>query len=249
MGRYGEIISTVFVRSFAFLFWAAAVAILYAVFFLLSAYRHYKLFFHDFHILLPCGFVIAGAGILLINGCLGCKISHKDSRCKQGCFMYFIIVLLCLEATGVVLAHININRMDYELQPMKRAFKHYNDSKVEADTTVNNIQKELKCCGLYNYTDWKATDWYKQSGSYRVPETCCDLGFPACTGNITESYKLYHEGCSLKLHKRLNFYLTWLFWACIALIGVEILAAICDGVLMVRNPFRDFRILDSGAFA
>ncbi|KAM8939317.1 tetraspanin-3-like [Pelodytes ibericus] len=225
----------------------AAAALLYAVYFLILTYKSYKSFFHDFQILLPCGLAVCGAVFLLINGSMGFTISRKESRCQQGIFMYFIVVLLCLEASGVVLAYVYINRMDYELLPMQSAFERYNGSIT--DKEVDEIQKQLSCCGLHNYTDWKTTDWYKHSGDYRVPATCCNTTFVSCSGNITESNTLYRKGCFSKLYHRLNFYMSWMSWSCIAVIGVEVMAAIGDGMLMVQNPFRDFRILDSGAFA
>uniref|UniRef100_A0A8C5LNL6 Tetraspanin n=1 Tax=Leptobrachium leishanense TaxID=445787 RepID=A0A8C5LNL6_9ANUR len=219
MVRLSDTLSTALVRISSFLFVVAAGAILYAVYFLIKAYKNYKPFFHDFHILIPCGLVTSGAVLLVINGLLGFKISRKNSRCKQGIFMYFIVIVLCLEASGAALAYVYKNRLDYVLHPMENAFSRYNDS--TADKTVNNIQKELECCGLRNYTDWESTDWFKNSGNYSVPESCCNVTFVSCSGNLTEAIKLYHE----------------------------ILAAVGDGVLMVRNPFRDFRILDSGVFA
>ncbi|XP_075046438.1 tetraspanin-3-like isoform X2 [Mixophyes fleayi] len=161
-------------------------------------------------------------------------------------FMYFIVVLLCLLSTGLVLAYVYINRMDHELRPMLNAFQQYNDSNYGI---VNKIQNELHCCGLQNYTDWETTSWYKRSDNHSVPKSCCNVAFSACFGILTESNKLYQEGCFVKLHHKLTFFLIWLFWSGITIICVEILAAVFDGILMTRNPFQDFRILDSGVFA
>lgn len=246
MVRVANTVSTLCIRISSVLFLVAAVAILYGGSLLIKTYRNYEPFFHDFDILIPCGLIIGGAALLVINGLLGFKISPENSRCKQGIFMYIIVLLLCLEASGVTLAYVYKNKMDYELHPMENAFNRYNDS--TADNLVNNIQKELKCCGLRNYTDWESTDWFKHSGNDRVPESCCNVTFVFCSANLTESNKLYHEGCFLKLHQRIDYFMSWLTWSCIALICVEVLAAIGSGALMVRNPFRDFRILDSGVF-
>ncbi|XP_063772000.1 tetraspanin-3-like isoform X2 [Pseudophryne corroboree] len=201
---------------------ASGAALLYAVYFIILLYKNYKPFFLDFYILLPSIFAVSGAFFLVVNGLLGFKISKKGSRCQQG-------------------------MLDHELRPMQNAFHQYNDT--SNGITVNKIQNELHCCGLHNYSDWEATSWYKHSGNHSVPKSCCNVAFSSCSGNITESNKLYQEGCLIKLHHRLTFFLIWLFWSGITIISVEVLAAVFDGILMTRNPFQDFRILDSGVFA
>ncbi|XP_075046429.1 tetraspanin-3-like isoform X1 [Mixophyes fleayi] len=246
MGRYADKTARMCIGVLAFLFWVSAVALLYAVYFIIILYKNYKPFFLDFYILFPSGFAGTGAVFLIVNGLLGFKILKKGSRCQQGTFMYFIVVLLCLLSTGLVLAYVYINRMDHELRPMLNAFQQYNDSNYGI---VNKIQNELHCCGLQNYTDWETTSWYKRSDNHSVPKSCCNVAFSACFGILTESNKLYQEGCFVKLHHKLTFFLIWLFWSGITIICVEILAAVFDGILMTRNPFQDFRILDSGVFA
>ncbi|XP_056427462.1 tetraspanin-3-like isoform X3 [Hyla sarda] len=220
MGRFVESSARLCIGLLSFLFWVSAAALIFAGYFLIILYKRYKPFFVGFHILLPSGFAVTGAVLLVLNGLLGFKISNRGSRCQQG-------------------------TLDYELTPMQNAFQQYNGSGM----FVNKIQKELHCCGLQNYSDWEMTPWYKYSGNNTVPTSCCNMAYSACTGNITESNELYSEGCFVKLQYRLSFYLFWLVWSGIAITGTQVLAVISDGVLMTRNPFQDFRILDSGTFA
>ncbi|XP_056427453.1 tetraspanin-3-like isoform X2 [Hyla sarda] len=233
MGRFVESSARLCIGLLSFLFWVSAAALIFAGYFLIILYKRYKPFFVGFHILLPSGFAVTGAVLLVLNGLLGFKISNRGSRCQQG------------TTSGVVLAYVCIHWLDYELTPMQNAFQQYNGSGM----FVNKIQKELHCCGLQNYSDWEMTPWYKYSGNNTVPTSCCNMAYSACTGNITESNELYSEGCFVKLQYRLSFYLFWLVWSGIAITGTQVLAVISDGVLMTRNPFQDFRILDSGTFA
>lgn len=248
MGRFVERISRLCIGLLSFLFWGSAAALLFAGYFLISLHKKYKPFFLGFHILLPSGFAVSGAILLVINGLLGFRISHRGSRCQQGTFMYFIVVVFCLLSSGVVLAYVCIHWLDYELNPMRSAFQQYNGTSVGGNS-VNRIQNELHCCGLQNYTDWETTSWYQHNDNHTVPKSCCNVTYSACSGNITEPNELYLEGCFVKLHHRLTFYLFWLVWSGIGIIGTEVLAVIFDGILMSRNPFQDFRILDSGTFA
>ncbi|NP_001088755.1 uncharacterized protein LOC496019 [Xenopus laevis] len=244
MGRLIDTSSRLCLRILTLLFWVGAGCLLYAGCCNIKTYRSYQSFFNDRYILIPSCLAVTGTFFLVFNGLLGCCISKKGSRCKQGCFMYFIVVVLCLEASAGVLTFVYMDRMDLELNPMLKAFENYNGSK--SDLTVDNIQKELHCCGLHNYTDWETTLWYKQN--FTIPKTCCNETFTSCNGNITETKEFYQEGCFEKLHSRLNYFMTWLFWSCIAVLIAQVLAAIGDGMLMIRNPFQDFRILDSATF-
>ncbi|XP_069833982.1 tetraspanin-3-like [Dendropsophus ebraccatus] len=245
MGRCVESAGRLCLGILSSLFWVSAAVLVFAGYFLISLYRGYTPFFLGFHILLPSGFAISGAIVLVINGLLGFKISNRGSRCQQGTFMYCVVVVLCLMISGVVLAYVCIHWLDYELTPMRSAFQQYNGS----GAFVNKVQKELHCCGLQNYSDWETTPWYQRTDNRTVPESCCNVAYASCTGNISEAHQLYLEGCFVKLHYRLNFYLFWLLWSGIATTGTQVLAVISDGILMTRNPFQDFRILDSGTFA
>ncbi|XP_075706370.1 tetraspanin-3-like isoform X1 [Rhinoderma darwinii] len=245
MGRYVESTARLCIGVLSFLFWISAAALLFAGYVLISLYKRYKPFFLGFHTLLPSGFAISGAVFLVINGLLGFRISNRGSRCQQGTFMYFIVVLLCLLSSAVALTYVCIHWLDYELRPMQSAFQQYDGSGI----SVNKIQKELHCCGFQNYSDWETTAWYQQTGNDTVPKSCCNLTYSVCSGNITETNELYLEGCFVKLHNKLTFYLFWLVWCGIGVIGTEVLAIIFVGILMTRNPFQDFRILDSGIFA
>ncbi|MEE6487119.1 hypothetical protein FKM82_014804, partial [Ascaphus truei] len=191
MGRCAGRTSKICMGFLVLLFWGAALVMLLGASFLILTYKSYQSFFRDFYILIPCGVAVTGAAFLVVNGSCGICIINKDSRCQQGTFMYFIVVLLCLEASGAILAYLSINRMDYELNPMENAFKQYNGS--DSSISVNKIQEELKCCGLNNYTDWETTSWYKHFGNFSVPKSCCNVTFTSCSENRTDSNELYQE--------------------------------------------------------
>ncbi|XP_053558961.1 tetraspanin-3 [Bombina bombina] len=245
MGRCADRTSRVCIGLLVLLFWGAAATVAYAAYVSVSTFRTYKPFFHHVDLLLPCCLALTGGVFLVINGLIGLCVSKNGSRCQQGTFMYIIVIVICLEASAAILTFLYIHKMDYELNPMVGEFTHYNGS--YSDGAVDKVQKELKCCGLNNYTDWEITSWYEQNSS--VPKTCCNTTFTWCTGDVSLPNQLYQEGCFVKLHHRISFHMTLLFWSCIGIICVKALAAINDGVLMTRNPFQDFRILDSGTFA
>ena len=54
---------------------------------------------------------------------------------------------------------------------MKEGMQHYDEEGYQGVTdSWNQIQNELKCCGVNNYTDWKNTNF---SQGTDVPDDCC----------------------------------------------------------------------------
>uniref|UniRef100_A0A7M4FCV8 Tetraspanin 11 n=1 Tax=Crocodylus porosus TaxID=8502 RepID=A0A7M4FCV8_CROPO len=172
-----------------------------------------------------------------------------------GTFMYLLVVLFCLEASVAMLAHIYPDKMGSELKgTLGHLFHQYNGthSHCPSNRAVDIIQKQLQCCGVYNYTDWvKAAlpvSCHLQARSICVPESCCKETFH-CSGDVNQSAQLFQEGCLKKLNYRLHFVMHFVFWCCAVLACLQVLAAISNGILMKHRPFQDLRILDSAVFS
>ncbi|XP_026991735.1 tetraspanin-7 isoform X2 [Tachysurus fulvidraco] len=61
---------------------------------------------------------------------------------------------------------------------------------------VDSMQGSLKCCGVYNYTSWGQTEYFKQHG---IPTSCC-MPLANCTSENLKDLKLaqtvvYQQGC------------------------------------------------------
>ncbi|XP_061697401.1 tetraspanin-7b isoform X1 [Syngnathoides biaculeatus] len=66
----------------------------------------------------------------------------------------------------------------------------------EASRAVDDLQRRLRCCGVYNYTSWFGSVYYPSKG---VPASCCVSATdcdPADLRNATVAPgKVYHQGC------------------------------------------------------
>ncbi|XP_029466737.1 tetraspanin-3-like [Rhinatrema bivittatum] len=216
--------------------------------FLILTYKNYKYFFQDYYLLVPGWLAVLVAFLLILTGVLGICIPINESRYQQGVFLFFTVVLLCLEVSSAVISYLSTNRIEYELSPMEKVFGQYNGSDSDRSRSVDLVQKQLKCCGVHTYSDWQTTLWYVHSGSIGVPLSCCNGEDPTCSGDISQPEMLYEQGCLTKLQSRLQLFVVFLFWASIAAIALAVLAAASDGALMGQHPFQDYRILDSAMF-
>uniref|UniRef100_A0A8C4WV34 Tetraspanin n=1 Tax=Eptatretus burgeri TaxID=7764 RepID=A0A8C4WV34_EPTBU len=53
---------------------------------------------------------------------------------------------------------------------LKAIHRYKGSSQSNTDTAVDDLQKNLHCCGLTNYTDWQETVYGQ---TYGVPASCC----------------------------------------------------------------------------
>ncbi|XP_074850818.1 tetraspanin-3-like [Carettochelys insculpta] len=233
--------------------WAAATALVFGGAFVILTYRNYKSFFGDWFLLVPGWLAIVSAFLLLPTGAFALRIPTRNSRYLQGTFMYLLVVLLCLEASSAVLAHIYPDRMSSELNStMGHLFHQYNGTLPHhpGSRAVDIIQRQLQCCGVHNYTDWvKSASSHVHDRNICAPESCCKETYSDCTGDLSQSEQLFQEGCLSKLNHRLQFVMGYLFWCCVVVACLAVSAVISNGILMRQRPFQDFRILDSATFS
>ena len=56
---------------------------------------------------------------------------------------------------------------------MEAGLKNYGSNDHEIITnTWDAIQRDLSCCGVYNFTDWRKNNKFSQGG---VPDSCCKV--------------------------------------------------------------------------
>jgi len=171
--------------------------------------------------------IIVVAAIVTIVAFFGCFGAVKESKCMLGTYFVLILATFIVMVVGAVLGYTGSIEETLK-EPLKEALEQYrdepgNDEAQNAYKTVwNQVQKELKCCGVEDARDWTncAECGFGQSGStYKVPEGCCGwekmdgawqetnensmkacrtTPFPAGTPWDTD-YKYAFEGCFTKI--------------------------------------------------
>ncbi|XP_043836051.1 LOW QUALITY PROTEIN: tetraspanin-36-like [Dromiciops gliroides] len=204
-------------RFLGLLLWGAAAAMAWAGVSALRTHRSYQYFCDNpFLEVLGC-LVVSTAPLLLITGGLAVGISRWNTGPWQGLFLYGVVVLLCMEASSVLLAHTSSCQRDWETHMLNDLLHHYGNKSDPETRAVDRLQEELQCCGIYNYTDWGVI------GRFSAPTSCCQKIFLNCTGALGPSQLLYQEGCLPKLEqlRRLSLAMysgavlgLW-FWSCL----------------------------------
>ena len=105
-------------------------------------------------------------------------------------FMYvlyavMLIVLLILQITGAVLIGLFEGPLqDSIAEGMVNNIHLYNDTSSIREV-FDNIQRDLECCGINNYTDW-------DDNGFKIPESCC-IKEETCDTSVIENINT--EGC------------------------------------------------------
>uniref|UniRef100_A0A2P2HWX8 Tetraspanin n=1 Tax=Hirondellea gigas TaxID=1518452 RepID=A0A2P2HWX8_9CRUS len=167
----------------------------------------------------PIILLIMGVIVMLI-GFFGCFGALRESPCLL--YTYATIVLLLLIAQ-ISVAIYGIVKQD-ELKAfisgnMVKVFEKIGGDDQELTDSLNGVQHELHCCGVYNYTDWALTihgDNTPTGGL--VPSGCCKTpNSTECTtttwATMSEpaaSEGIYTKGCYTLFMETIEGQATWL---------------------------------------
>ncbi|XP_072221515.1 tetraspanin 37 isoform X1 [Leuresthes tenuis] len=226
------------------LLWVAGLAVGLSGAYLLMTYRQNILFFSESFITLPAFLALCSAAFLVATGCFGSWLSHRDSHCLQGLFVYLLVVVFCLESTTSALAYYHSVKLDSEIAPIEEVFQKYTGSSQDLiSRTVDITQEELQCCGVHNYTDWMEYSWFNQTGGVFLPHSCCNTTFSSCNGTLDQPWQLYPEGCQLKLDKAFQFILNLIILGFLLVFLIQVVLLLTAAQLMKEQQFLNYQVL------
>ncbi|XP_072313869.1 tetraspanin 37 [Eucyclogobius newberryi] len=233
-------------HGMSLLLWLVGTLVGLAGLYLLLKFRQSSVFFSpSSYMTLPFLITVATAAFLLVSGFVGSFVgSARESTCLQGLFVYLLFVVFCLACTASALAFHHSLQLDSELQPLGEVFRTYTGSSQDQNSrAVDGLQESMECCGLQNYSDWRATSWFIRSGSHMLPHSCCNRTFTSCNGTVLLPDHFYQMGCEVKLQIVFRLLLDSVMWmfAGVFLLLVILLVPV---VLLMRKPLLSYQFLD-----
>lgn len=113
-------------------------------------------------------------GVVLLVSLIGCCGAIKKSQPLLFLYAACLIVIMLAEAAVAVLAivykkKINDHLHDDMIREVQKEYGRVNDT----TTAYDFLQDQLKCCGVYNYKDYKNSTWFGGPGTQMVPYSCC----------------------------------------------------------------------------
>ncbi|XP_014794522.1 PREDICTED: tetraspanin-1 [Calidris pugnax] len=136
-------------------------------------------------------FLIAIGAILLVIGFLGCYGAQKESKCLLIMFFSVVLIIFIAEIAAAVVALVYTGLAETLLTAVVTPLLQEKYGQEESFTRIwNTTMKEVKCCGLNNYTDFTNSTWYKENQVY--PDACCKFELPC---NATGAAEADVPGC------------------------------------------------------
>lgn len=148
--------------------------------------------------------LIAIGAVLVIIGFLGCCGAIRESKCMLLLFFMIVLLIFIAEVAGAVVILVFRPLAD-ELfakvgtAAVKSIQKDYGNN-TDITGLWNTTMDTLKCCGFYNYTDFKASPYYKMHNSSYPPQ-CCPDATPC--NEITAAEKKI-DGCFPKIEQLID---------------------------------------------
>jgi CD63 antigen len=189
------------------LFAVAGVVIICFGTYLQVAAKDYLNFLGDKNVNTPI-FVIILGGVIFVIALFGCCGACKKNKCLLNNYGVVLFVFLIAQiATGIAAFALKGYLKDKIAENMENGIKNYGAKGFEGFTTTwDLVQKELYCCGVQNYSDWKNVIQFADGG---VPDSCCkggeqmqdqygyemDLEVEGCGKGPVDSKNIFTLGC------------------------------------------------------
>jgi len=120
------------------------------------------------------------SALVVIISFFGCCGAFKENKCMLGTYFTLILAMFIVMVVGAVLGY--SGDLDKTIkEPLKNALNKYKDDVTDSNDPLyyykeawNEVQKEMKCCGVDNAWDWSnGTDIIWDPSTANKPLGCC----------------------------------------------------------------------------
>ncbi|XP_068165397.1 tetraspanin-7-like [Antennarius striatus] len=180
---------------YSFIFWVTGVV-------LLSVGLWWRFMLSPYMLLISSGpciapFVLTGTGVaIVLFGLFGCFATCRGRPWMLKLYAVFLSLVFMTELiagiSGFVFRH---EIKGTFLATYTDAVMRY-DGRDDRSLAVDDVQRRLHCCGVYNHTSWFSSVYFPVGG---IPASCC-VSFSDCSSadlkNRTVAvHKVHRQGC------------------------------------------------------
>jgi len=188
---------------FNLVFWAAGIAVMAVGIFARVSASNYSALMDEGGFKTAANILIAAGALVMIIGAIGCCGVVKEKKWLLLLYSFLVMMIFILEIASGIMAY---SQRDEVISKIENAVNttienDYGEKDKEKLTkAVDKAQQELKCCGVKSPSDWKKSNWYKNTGkkaSENYPESCCKTKAEKCSAG--DNPDIYQDGCSQAL--------------------------------------------------
>ncbi|CAG2112198.1 unnamed protein product [Medioppia subpectinata] len=224
--------------AFNLVFVIFGILLLYSGFKTIAKIDDYHLVLEDAPHNVAIALVVVGFAIFAV-AFLGCCGAIKENSCMLTSFSSIILVILLIELIGAGLIFAFKSKLRTAAEKgIDEAIKKYNTVENGSDINIilDDIQKNMKCCGAANYTDWLEN---KNVTADHYPDSCCENKTAVVVLNTTPAPSLlnptpmtctaqfiHKDGCIGKLEDEIRSSVALLGGIAIAVAVIQLLGII-----------------------
>ncbi|XP_059833148.1 tetraspanin-7-like isoform X1 [Hypanus sabinus] len=179
-----------FLIVFSFIFWFAGTVLLAVGIWGKVSLEDYLAFVAEKSTNAPYVLIGTGAAIVIF-GFFGCFATCRGSTWMLKLYAMILSLLFLAQLVAGISGFV----FRHEIKTIfKDKFQEAVDMYNRTGSSVDDIQKNLRCCGVQNYTNWINTTYFKAHG---FPESCCkDINVCEDLKNVTVAKdEVFHQGC------------------------------------------------------
>ncbi|KAK1341056.1 hypothetical protein QTO34_017457 [Cnephaeus nilssonii] len=182
-----------------------------------------------------CGHHCSGAFLFLV-AIVGCCGACQESYCLMVTFVIFLSLIVLVEVATAIAGYVLRGKVMSEFnKDFREHMKNY-PKQNQTDFFLDRMQKEFKCCGAANYTDWETVPLEPKN---RVPDSCCVNVTEGCGVNFKVK-DIHTEGCVEKIGVWLRSNVLVVAAAALGIAFVEVLGIIfaCCLVKSIQSGYE-----------
>ncbi|KAK2851798.1 hypothetical protein Q5P01_008074 [Channa striata] len=182
--------------------------------------------------------VIIGVGVVIFFiAFFGCCGAWKENYCMVTLFAVLLSLIIIVEIAAAIAGYVFRGKLTGVVEEnLKEMILNYSNSTEIKDVT-DRLQKDLHCCGLNSTADWRDYKPDKKS----VPDSCCVNVTANCgIGKMTDSTKVYQQGCQGALEAFLKKNIQWVIVAALVIAFLQIMGIVFACLLMrgIRSGYE-----------
>ncbi|XP_029911701.1 CD63 antigen [Myripristis murdjan] len=187
---------------------------------------------------IPLVLIIVGVVIFFI-AFFGCCGAWKENYCMITMFSILLSLIIIVEIAAAIAGYIYRGKLTVIVQDsFTDMINQYNSNSTdEFRNAVDKMQEDLKCCGVNSSSDWKNF----RPGGNSVPDSCCINVTAGCgVGAMTDSNKVYQQGCQIALETKLRQNIQWVIVAALVIAFLQIMGIVFACLLMrgIRSGYE-----------
>ncbi|XP_062038122.1 CD63 antigen-like [Lepus europaeus] len=185
--------------------------------------------------LLPVVIIAVGAFLFLV-AFVGCCGTCKENYCLMITFAIFLSLIMLVEVATAIAGYVFRDKVMSEFnKDFQQQMQNYSTDNQTA-LILDRMQKDFKCCGAANYTDWASIPGMTRE---RVPDSCCVNVTSGC-GVKFNVKDIYVEGCVEKIGLWLRKNVLVVAAAALGIAFVEVLGIVfaCCLVKSIRSGYE-----------